>query len=546
IVYVGRNDFQVKIRGLRIELGEIENAISGIDGISLCVVVVRKNAEGRQLICAFYTGEEKPAKEIRSLIGEKLPKYMLPHIFTHLDEMLLTSSGKINRKALPEVDLYSADSKAEYVAPQTEREKILATAVEAVLGCEKISLLDNFFDLGGDSLKAIELISKLEAENFDVQIKTVFSCETIKDLAEALEIKKDKRKKVEYGNVLPATPAQMRVYTAQSMNLNSTLYNIPYIFKTENLDPERLERAVNELIARHESLRTHLENRNGQIVQVIDETAKTTVTKLANNDFTDFIKPFDLSKSPLVRAGYHDDTVIIDMHHIISDGGSMPVFFRELNELYMGRKIESEAVQYGEFACETEKNEESEKYWLSVYDDEPPVLEINTDFKRGQKQSFKGSAVYDTLDIELHNKIIKFSKEHNITPYVVYMAGFNILLSKFSGNEDIVVGMPMSGRDAEKLDTIGMFVNTIALRNKPVGTKTVTEFLQEVKENSIAAINHQDYSYGELVKKLNISTTDRNPLFDVMFAYQSEQMTDIVFGDKKAELLPIPATTAKY
>ena len=546
IAYVGRNDFQVKIRGLRIELGEIENAISSVDGINMSVVVVRKNSEGRQLICAFYTGEEKTAQEIKSVIGKKLPKYMLPHIFTHLDEMPLTSSGKISRKALPEIDLENIESAVEYVAPETESELALIESVKAVLGYEKVSTLDNFFDIGGDSLKAIELISKLEMYGFDVQINTVFSCETIKDLAEALTVRKAERKKVEYGSILPATPAQMRVYTAQSMNLDSTLYNIPYIFKTENLDPDRFEKAVNELIERHESLRTHFENRNGQIVQVIDEMAKTAVTKLENNDFTDFIKPFDLSKSPLVRAGYYGDTVIIDMHHIISDGGSMPVFFRELNELYMGRKIESEAVQYGEFACETQKNEEGEKYWLSVYDDEPPVLEINTDFKRGQKQSFNGSAVYDTLDIELHKKILAFCKEQNITPYVFYMAAFNILLSKFSGNEDIVVGMPISGRDAEKLDTIGMFVNTIALRNKPVGTKTVTDFLQEVKENSIAAINHQDYPYGELVKKLNISTTDRNPLFDVMLAYQSEQMTDIVFGDKKAELLPIPATTAKY
>ena len=183
---------------------------------------------------------------------------------------------------------------------------------------------------------------------------------------------------------------------------------------------------------------------------------------------------------------------------------------------------------------------------MSVFDDETPVLEINTDFPRGQKQSHNGKAFYDFIDVELHNKIKDKCKELGITPFAFYMGGFNILLSKFSNSEDIVVGMPVSGRNAQNLNTVGMFVNTVALRNKPVGTKTVSEFLNEVKETSVNAIANQNYPFGELVKKLNIETTNRNPLFDIMFAYQSEEMTDIVFGDKKAELLPIPVTTAKY
>ncbi|MGN0178905.1 MAG: amino acid adenylation domain-containing protein, partial [Monoglobaceae bacterium] len=187
IVYVGRNDFQVKIRGLRIELGEIENAISGIDGISQAVVVVRKNIEGRQLICAFYTGEEKPAKEIRSQIGTKLPKYMLPHIFTHLDEMPLTSSGKINRKALPEVGLYAIDTTAEYVAPENEQQKEICRLIESVLGCEKVGINDNFFDIGGDSLKAIEFVSEAHNEGIYFKLQNVFDYPTVKALNECIE-----------------------------------------------------------------------------------------------------------------------------------------------------------------------------------------------------------------------------------------------------------------------------------------------------------------------------------------------------------------------
>ena len=546
IAYVGRNDFQVKIRGLRIELGEIENAINSVDGISQSVVVVRKDEAGRQLICAFYTGEEKPAKVIRDTIGKRLPKYMLPHIFTHIVEMPLTSSGKVNRKALPEIDLENIETTVEFVEPKNEAERNLVDSVKAVLNCEKVSTLDNFFDVGGDSLKAIELASKLESRGYEVQVKTIFECGTIQELAKKLSVAEKGRENFDYSGDIPATDAQMRVYTAQSMNSDSTTYNVPYAFEVEDVNIDRLQNAVNKLIARHESLRTHFENKDGKIIQIIDETADCRVERLKSDDIADFIRPFDLSKSPLLRIGAYGNIVMTDMHHIITDGSSMPVFFKELNELYMGRELENKAVQYKQFAVQKQDHSESEKYWLSVYGDELPELEINTDYHRGQKQSFNGSAVYDKIDIGLHNRILSFCKKNNITPYVFYMGGFNVLLSKFSGNEDIVVGMPISGRDAKYLDTIGMFVNTIALRNKPEGTKAAADFLREVKENSVNAIKYQDYPYGELVKKLNIQTQNRSPLFDVMLAYQSEQMTDVVFGDKKAELLPIPITTSKY
>ena len=546
IAFVGRNDFQVKIRGLRIELGEIENALCSIDEISQAVVVVRKNNEGRQLICAFYTGKELEAKEIRSKIGKRLPKYMLPHIFTHLAEMPLTPSGKINRKALPEIDLYDIQSDVEYIAPSTEQEKAVVQAIKATLNIEKVGILDNFIDLGGDSLKSIELISHLEKQGYHTDTKTIFECDTIKELAEKLTFAKEIDETFEYVGDIPATPAQMRVYTAQNMNSNSTTYNVPYVFKVDEVNKENLQNAINKLIDRHEILRTYFENKDGNIIAVINNSAFCEVEELESDNITEFIKPFDLSEAPLLRVGIYKNTVMIDMHHIITDGGSMPVFFNELNELYMGRVLNNNPVQYKQFAIEKTDFTESEKYWLSVFNDEIPVLEINTNYPRKQKQTFNGSAIYDHLDIDLHNQIISFCKNHNVTPFVFYMAAFNIVLYKFSGNEDIVVGMPVSGRSTKHLNTLGMFVNTVALRNKPEGTKTVEEFLQEVKESAINAIKHQDYPYGELVKKLNIDSTNRNPLFDVMFAYQSEEMTNVVFGDKKAELLPVSITTSKY
>ena len=560
IGYIGRTDFQVKIRGLRIELGEIENAICGFDGISQAVVVVRKNNEGRQFICAFYTGAEIDAKDIRAHIGKKLPKYMLPHIFTHLDEMPLTASGKINRKALPEIDLENISNDTEYVAPETQMQKALCKLIELVLGTSPVGVFDDFFDLGGDSLKAIEFVSKAHNEGILFNLQNVFDYPTVQELCEYIENGSDQRvsfSDVDFTEVnslitdnrfsdTPATAAQMRVYTAQSMNGDSTTYNVSYVFKVDSVDINRLQKAVDAMLARHEILRTYFENKDGNIIQVINNTAECKVERLNSADINAFIRPFDLSEVPLLRVGVYENTVMIDMHHIITDGSSMPIFLNELNELYMGRNIENIPVQYKRFAVENSDHTDAEKYWLSVYHNEIPVLEINTDYHRGQKQSFNGNAIYDSVDIELHNKIVAYCKEQGITPYVFYMSGFNILLSKFSGNEDIVVGMPISGRGTGYLETLGMFVNTIALRNKPVGTKTVSEFLQEVKANSVDAIKYQDYPYGELVKKLDINTPNRNPLFDVMFAYQSEQMTDVIFGDKKAELLPVPITTSKY
>ncbi|MBO7319604.1 MAG: amino acid adenylation domain-containing protein, partial [Clostridia bacterium] len=545
ITFVGRSDFQVKIRGLRIELGEIESALQAISGIERAVVVVRKDKEDRQLICAFYTGQEKNAKELREEMGKSLPKYMVPHIFTHLPEMPLTSSGKANRNDLPEIDLENISTETEYIAPKTEKEKILVECVEDVLGAERVSVLDNFFDIGGDSLKAIELTARLEEKGYTVAIKTIFSSKDIRELAEKLEAQKQEEDKIEYGSIIPATAAQMRVYTAQMLAADSPLYNVTYAFKTDNIDTDRLEEAVNKLIERHESLRTHFENRNGQIVQVIDETSEIKVQKLTEDEVYTFTKAFDLSKSPLMRVGCSEDTVIVDMHHITVDGETMPTLFRELNELYMGREITKEAVQYGEFAAQQTDTKDSEKYWLDVFSEEVPELNLPADFPRRDTQSFNGNVHYELIDIALHERIKDKCKELGITPYVFYMACFNIFLSKYSGNEDIVVGMPISGRSSRYLDTVGMFVNTIALRSRPEGQKTVRQLLGEIRDSSIAAIDNQNYPFGDLVKKLNIEVGGRNPLYDVMLAYQSYEMTDITFGDEKAELIPLPTANSK-
>ena len=546
IVYVGRNDFQVKIRGLRIELGEIENAISAIDGILQSVVIVRKDNTGRQIICAFYTGKEFTAKKFREIIGQKLPKYMLPHIFTHLDEMPLTPSGKINRKSLPDVDLSQIITTTEYVEPENELEIRLAALMEKVLEYSPIGRDDDFFELGGDSLKAINLISNLEKIGYHTDIKTLFANPTVRTLVTKLTPVTQQIIPIEEINgEVPITHAQMRVYTAQTIQ-GGTAYNVPFVFRVDTLNPEKLQKAIQTLVDRYEIFRTHFEEQNGRIVQIVEQKIVFNVEKLESDDISAFIHPFDLTKAPLLRVGYYGNTIMIDFHHIIIDGGSLPIFFRELNELYMGRELKTPIVQYRQIAAQPRDYSYREDYWLNVYADEIPELELNTDYKRGNKLNHNGSALYASLDLALHQNIINVSRKLGITPFIFYMGAFYILLSKFSGNDDIIVGIPVNGRKGANLDVIGMFVNTVALRGKPIGTRQINEFLTEGRYKTFDAIINQDYPYGELIKKLNINTPNRNPLFDVMFAYQDKTISDVIFGDKSIEILPIPVTTSKY
>ena len=336
----------------------------------------------------------------------------------------------------------------------------------------------------------------------------------------------------------------MRVYTSQMMSLESTHYNIAVAFKAEDLDAERLGKAVNGLIARHEGLRTSFENRNGQIVQVINEASTIGIEKLNSEKAEEINTAFDLGTAPLFRVGYYENTIVVVAHHIIVDGESMTVLCKELNELYMGRELK-ETVQYGEFAVTDTYTEENEKYWLNVFSESVPEIELPTDYERPEKQTFAGARKQEYIDIKTHNQVVEKCTKLNITPYVFYMACYNVLLSKYSGNEDICVGMPISGRTSKFHNTIGMFVNTVVLRTSIDGNKTINEFMQEIRVNSISAIDNQNYPFGELVKKVNKQNTNRNPLFDVMFAYQNEVIPVIIFGDKEAASASIDLKAVK-
>ena len=260
----------------------------------------------------------------------------------------------------------------------------------------------------------------------------------------------------------------------------------------------------------------------------------------------EFIRPFDLSKAPLLRIGLakvseHKHIFLFDMHHIISDGISMNILIKEFISLYGGEKLPELKIQYKDFSAwqnelfKTEGIKKQEEYWLNTFSGEIPVLNMPTDYPRPAVQSFEGDSIDFNVDSELTKELNKLAAETGSTLYMVLLAAYNVLLSKYTGQEDIVVGSPIAGRQHADLDNIiGMFVNTLAMRNFPESSKTFKEFLAEVKDNALRAYENQDYQFEELVEKLNIPRDmSRNPLFDTMFVMQNTDNTILAAGGIK-------------
>nr|WP_278046118.1 non-ribosomal peptide synthetase [Clostridium beijerinckii] len=539
IEFLGRIDNQVKIRGFRIELGEIENRLLENENIKEATVLVKENKDGEKYICAYVVSENSLEElDLRNYLRETLPEYMIPSYFVKVEKMPLTRNGKINRRALPEPNLNA--TLTEYEAPRNEVEEILASIWSEVLGIEKIGINDNFFEIGGHSLKAMMLISKIHKElNKEVPLKELFRFPTIKELSKYIESTEENPysmiEKAEVKEYYEASSAQKRMYLLQQFNKDSTAYNMPAIFKLEGgVNKEKLESVFKKLVERHENLRTCFKTVDGEIVQIIKTDNEFKLTYITTNSsmeniLSDFIKPFDLEKDSMLRAELVEvgeiNYLLIDMHHIISDGISKNIIEREFADLYNDKELEPLKLQYKDFSewqnnfLKSKEMKKQEEYWLNVFSDEIPVLNMPTDYKRPVMQSFEGDSVGLEIDEEIALGLRKLTKETGTTMHMVLLSAFNIILSKYTGQEDIIVGTPVAGRPHADLENImGLFVNTLALRNKPEGNKKYIDFLKEVKENSLKAYENQSYQLETLIDKLEVKRDmSRNPLFNVMF-----------------------------
>ncbi|MCU0288500.1 MAG: condensation domain-containing protein, partial [Acidobacteria bacterium] len=561
IEFLGRVDSQVKIRGFRIELAEIENQLAKHEHIKEAAVLAYPGENEDKYLCAYFVSI-KPVEiaGLREFLSSRLPGYMVPAFFVQIEKIPLTPNGKIDVKALPQPGLQYPSI---YVAPVNEIEEKLVAIWAKVLHLDKtrISTHDNFFNIGGHSLKATSLTAMIHKE-FNVKIPhaEVFLNPTVKGLARyignAVRLDYNPIEPVEKKKYYVLSANQKRLFIIYQLNPLSTAYNMPQVIPlAEDFDREKLSRTFKRLIARHENLRISFQTINDKPVQKVHEPDQIEFKleyyedSSLNDTIERFVRPFDLARASFLRAGIFKSTgqdntppaLLVDIHHIISDAVSQDVLTRDFLRLQQveeaGETIAGNLsplrIQYKDFA-EWQNSpgqliniKQQEQFWLRIFEEDISPLKLPFDFPRSKFQVFAGAAIGFTLEKQLLNAIGVIASQQGITMYTMFLALFNVLLARLCGQEDIVIGTASSGRRHADLEQIiGMFVNTLALRNFPHPQKSFNDFLQEVKQRTLAAFENQDFPFEDLVDKVAPDRNiNRNPLFDVLLNFLERDKT---------------------
>nr|BFF38239.1 surfactin non-ribosomal peptide synthetase SrfAA [Tenacibaculum mesophilum] len=555
IEFIGRADSQIKLRGYRIEIGEIVSHVESHEGIEQGVVVARGEGMDKHLVCYYVSEAAVSSTDLESYLLSKLPSYMVPSVYVSLPSFPLNHNGKINYRLLPSPEKLPS---SELVLASTLLEKEMLGIWSSLLGIEssKIGVTDSFFRLGGHSLKAISLVNEINSSfSVDIKLRDIFNYQDIRSLSEYIEnlegnevfssIPKSKGK--EYYSL---SSAQRRMYFMYEFDKDSTNYNMPSFYRvSKKLDVSKFDKVIKELVERHKSLRTCFTIHESIPIQYIQEASNFEITYGKTKSVSieeciqNFVKPFDLSKDfpyrvSLVEILEEEYLLMIDSHHIINDGVSNEILMQEFLTLYHGNTVPENTIDYVDYA-EWQQTEEYQtlvsnhkKYWLDRYSEELTVLDLPIDYSRPHERTTKGEIYSIVLSKTQSDKLHALATTENVTMYTLFLAAFNILLSKLSNQEDIVVGTPISGRNHTDLDgVVGMFVNTLALRNQVNSNEKFQNFLQKLQTDTIEAFDHQLYQYEELVSELYESRdTDRNPLFDVFFSYSK----DVKFSKEEA------------
>lgn len=563
IKVMGRKDLQVKIRGFRVEPGEIETVLLQHGGLNEAVVTLKEGGDDNYYLCAYVVSDAQVSNdELREYLSGLLPNYMVPRYFIPLENMPVTGTGKIDRKALPEPDQVEL-SKFEYEEPTNDIERKIAEIWQEVLKIEKIGINDNFIELGGHSLLVISIITSIHKTfEVDLQLNDVFENPTIKQLARLVM----KSKKTVYSSIgpveekeyYPMSYQQKGLYFIQKFEPGSISYNMPIVsVLKENLQRKKIEGVLRKLIKRHKILRTSFEIVNDNPVQRVHHDAPLEIEyyvmdeEEAKTEVMKYIKPFDLSVTPLMRVmliklSDEKHIIILDFHHIITDTASHMILIDELMELYSDEKKElnplrihySDYSQWHSQLSQSGELKRQEEYWLNRFSGELPVLKMTTDFPRQAEKNLKGGRVQLQLDRELSSRLKKYISETGSTHYIFMLTIYTILLSKYSGQDDIVVGSPVSGRTHPDLyNIVGLFANMMAMRNFPKENIRFRDFFEQVKTNTVNAFDNQDYQFTELVSKLGIpKDLSRHPLFDAVLALENMTARDNV--DKNLPMEP--------
>ncbi|RKH09839.1 amino acid adenylation domain-containing protein [Corallococcus sp. CA053C] len=583
--FLGRVDFQVKLRGFRIELGEIETVLTRHPSVRAAVAVVREDVPGDKRLVAYVaspSGSGGPTLDtaaLRAHLRDSLPEYMVPAAIVVLETLPLTPNGKVDRKALPTPQ--GLVSEARYVAPRTPTEARVAVLFAELLRVERISAEDSFFELGGHSLLAMQLVSRLRAAfGREVPLRRLFDSPTVVGVAALLGDEAPANltplHRVARDGALPLSFAQQRMWFLHQLEPGSAFYNVPGAVRMDGaLDAEALRLGLEDVVRRHESLRTTFHDEHGQPVQIIHpagafhlstvdltEAPDAKVQREANEEAA---RPFDLSRGPLFRAkllvlGPRSHVLLVTMHHIVSDGWSLGVLVRELAALYEGR-VSNKAVtlaelpvQYADFA-DWQKRwlaggvlEQQVAYWKTQLADVPAVLELPTDFARPAVQTHRGATVPVKLGTELSRALDSLAKHEGVTPFMLLLAAWQVLLARYASQRDFAVGSPIAGRTrAETEGLIGFFANTLVLRAKLGGNPSFRTLLARVKETTLGAYAHQDVPFEKLVEELQPRRSlSHTPLFQVMFALQQDVLPHLRLPGVELKPYATEASTAKF
>lgn len=567
LLFLGRIDEQIQIRGIRVEPQEIQQAILRHPSVKDAVVIAEKiTEEDKVLVSYMVTTEEVSNEKMRDHLSTLIPDYMIPAYFLEVDSLSFNANGKLDKAKLPSIhDAALVRLTDQYQAAETKMEKALTEIWEKVLGKERIGVLDNFFELGGHSLKATRILAQVyKVLDIRMSVSSLFNHPTIQTLA--VELEKAGKKEFKAISKVPEAPdyplshAQRRLWVIDQLDEKARLiYNIPSAYEfMGDLNLEALERAFTALVDRHESLRTVFREKGDEPRQVIlpieasgfhlayedlrseqmsDEDVKARIQE-------ERMQPFDLSSDCLFRAKLFqvaDDKHVLffTLHHIIADGWSMQVLVNEITTLYDAFDAQKEnplaplSIQYKDFIVwqQEEMNESMEQakaYWSDSLGGQLPILELPYDFQRPAVQNFKAQRVRRVLNEELTSKLKAFCQTHDATLFMGLMTSIYALLSRYTGQQDLLLGTPVSGRQHASLENqIGFFINTLVIRNKLAQDDTITSLLHKVKDSVLGAFENQMYPFDLLVDELDVPRDlSRNPIFDVMVVLQNVDYND--------------------
>ena len=585
IEFLGRADRQVKVRGYRVELDEIEAVLSRHTGVRQAVVALNRDQAGQERIVAYLVSAPAAQEQLKAALKQKLPDYMVPSVFVFLKSLPLTPNGKVDRARLPAPDDSRVGLQMDFVAPRSQVEKELAAIWATLLKLDAVGVHDNFFDLGGHSLLATQLVSRVRREfRVEVPLRSLFETPTVAALAEKLE----RSTPDDTSTIKPRANresaqvsfAQQRLWFLDQLEDNNALYNVPRALRLAgSLDIDALQRALNELVSRHEPFRTHFESADGTLRQIISDRAEIALTlsdlshlpheereaQAQGVTQEEATRPFDLARGPVIRAHLlrldeREHILLLTTHHIVSDAWSAGILFRELGELYNAfsqRKPSPLAplpVQYADFAewqrtwLQNEVLEQQVSYWRDKLQGMTGILELPTDYARATAEGSHGAYRSLTLSKTLSERLGELSKREGATLFMTMLAAFQILLWRYSDQEDIAVGSPIAGRNREEIENlIGFFINTLVLRTDLSGNPTFRELLEQVKDTALAAYAHQDLPFEKLVEELQPERDlARNPLFQVMFQFQNAQPSPMQLNGLKVSKLETFTQTAKF